>query len=159
MNSNQRQHKLRMASSGIELRVAEAINSIYLAGMTSLEHRDETKAITGEQSYNATYKITRVELSQLDDFLDGLDRRMFRKKQRSLADYVKQARSWLGSFGADLEDDEAELERFCRGFVRIIKDMHSIMHEDTRQKLRDRIVEATLDETAGAYFDGNTTEH
>jgi len=147
-----------MHSSNVELRITETLNSIYLAGMTALEGRNETKAITGEQSYGATYKITRIELTHLDDFLSGLNRSMFRKKQRGAADYIAKAREWVETFPPEIDEDPKEMERFCRGFVKVLSDLHNIMMEDSRQKLRDRIVESVLIGAVGAYFESET-EH
>lgn len=136
--------KLRMQSQHSELRFMEFLNSIYLSGMAALEERDETPDLSVEQTYNATYKITRTEIIDLVEFFENVDKRTLRKKHKSAVAYAQESKVWFESFANDLEDDNAELERFCRGFVKIIKDMHSILSEDTRQKERDQIVESAI---------------
>ena len=74
--------KLRMQSQHAELRIMEFLNSIYLSGMAALENRDETPDLTIDQTYNATYKITRAEINNLVKFFANADRRSLRKKHR-----------------------------------------------------------------------------
>lgn len=142
--------KLRMQSQHAELRIMEFLNSIYLSGMAALENRDETPDLTIDQTYNATYKITRAEINNLVKFFANADRRSLRKKHRSAIDYAKQMQTWLQSFEAELDGAPEELERFCHGFVRLLKDMHNILNEDTQQKVRDSIVESIIVEAVSS---------
>ena len=136
--------KLRMQSQHSELKFMEFLNSIYLSGMAALENRDETPDLTVEQTYNATYKITRSEVISLNKFFENTDKRMLRKKHKSALAYAKEAEAWFETFDHEIEDKPEELERFCHGFVRLMRDMHDILHEDTQQKVRDRIVDSII---------------
>ena len=144
--------KLRMQSQHSELRFMEFLNSIYLSGMAALENRDETPDLSVEQTYNATFKITRAEVIELNKFFKNTDKRMLRKKHKSILAYSKELESWFETFDDDIEDDLDQLERFCRGFVRIMKDMHSLLNEDTNQKIRDRIVDTIIAEAVAEKF-------
>lgn len=144
--------KVQFHSQNSEIRLMEFMNSLYLSGMAALEERDETPNLTGEQTYNATYKITRAETMALNEFFGRIDRRLLRKKHKAALEYTKQAEEWLGSFDPDLEDKPAELKRFCEGFVRMLTELHSILHEDTQQKLRDKVLDAMIEAGAKAYF-------
>ena len=144
--------KLRMQSQHSELRFMEFLNSIYLSGMAALENRDETPDLSVEQTYNATYKITRAEVIARNKFFKNTDKRMLRKKHKSLLAYSKELESWFETFDDDIEGDPDQLERFCHGFVRIMKDVHSLLNEDTNQKIRDRIVDTIIAEAVAEKF-------
>ena len=145
-------NKCKFHSQNTEVKLMEFMNSLYLSGMAALEERDQTPDITGEQTYNATYKITRAEVMSLNEFFGGVDRRLLRKKHKTALAYTKQAEEWLESFDANLEDKPEELKRFCEGFVRLLTELHTILHEDTQQKLRDKVLDAMIDAGAKAYF-------
>ena len=144
--------KYRMRSQDSELRFTEFLNSIYLSGMAALENRDETPNLSVEQTYNATYRITRAEIVGLNNFFEGTDKRLLRKKHKTALRYTAQVQAWLEGFDDDLEENAPELERFCLGFVVLLRELHSILNEDSQQKLRDRIVEAVVSETVSAHF-------
>ena len=136
--------KYRLRSQDSELRFTEFLNSIYLSGMAALESRDETPNLSVEQTYNATYMITRAEVAGLNRFFDGVD--------KSALAYTNQVEEWLESFATNIEGDLPELERFCSGFVVVLREIHSILNEESRQKLRDRIVEAVIHESVNDHF-------
>ena len=144
--------KYRMRSQDSELRFTEFLNSIYLSGMAALENRDDTPSLSVEQTYNATYRITRAEVSGLNRFFEGTDKRLLRKKHKTALAYTTQVEEWLESFDEDIEENLPELERFCSGFVVVLREIHSILNEDSQQKLRDRIVEAVIHESVNDHF-------
>jgi hypothetical protein len=150
--------KVKFHSQNSEIKLMEYMNSLYLSGMAALEKRDETPDLTGEQTYNATYKITRAETMALNEFFGGIDRRLLRKKHKAALEYTQQAEEWLASFEPEIDDSPEELKRFCEGFVRMLTELHEILHEDTQQKLRDRVLDTMLDAGAAAYFNPTGAE-
>lgn len=149
--------KHRFRSQDSELRFMEFLNSVYLSGQAALEER-EGSVLTVEQTYNATYKITRAEIINLNKFFAGVDRRLLRKKHKSALAYTAQAEEWLETFASDLEDDVPELERFCKGFVKFFSEVHSLLHEDTRQRVRDEILDAAVNAAVTTYFASEAKE-
>jgi hypothetical protein len=102
--------------------------------------RDETN-LTPEQNYNATYLVTVMEVTKLCKEFKLINQRCLRKKQKSFYKYFEPVQVWISGFPESIEDSPEETLRFFTGLVKIVEDAHTILNEETNQKLRDQIIQ------------------
>tara|TARA_R100000353_G_scaffold135550_1_gene96193 strand:- start:728 stop:1096 length:369 start_codon:yes stop_codon:yes gene_type:complete len=102
--------------------------------------RDETN-LTPEQNYNATYLVTVMEVTKLCKEFKLINQRCLRKKQKSFYRYFEPVQVWISGFPESIEDSPEETLRFFKGLVKIVEDAHTILNEETNQKLRDQIIQ------------------
>ena len=143
--------KYRVTSEGTELRLTEFVHSIALSMDACYIDKDNTE-LSMEQNYNATFLITRVEVEKLCREFAVINHRNLRKKQKSFYRYFEPVRVWITGFPDSIEGNHAEMKRFFTGLVQMIEDAHTILKEETNQKMRDKIIEdayLTFAEPAG----------
>ena len=131
--------KYRVTSKGTELRLMEFMQSIAMS-MDACHVDKERVELTQDQNYNATYIVTRLEVERLVKEFDLINHRNLRKKQATFYRYFQPVNEWMQSFADTLEADQKEMRRFFVGLIRLIEDAHNILHEETSQKKRDRII-------------------
>jgi hypothetical protein len=102
--------------------------------------RDETN-LTPEQNYNATYLVTVMEVTKLCKEFKLINQRCLRKKQKSFYRYFEPVQVWISGFPESIEDSPEETLRFFTGLVKIVEEAHTILNEETNQKLRDQIIQ------------------
>jgi hypothetical protein len=132
--------KYRVSSEGTELRLMEFIQSIALSMDACYKDREETQ-LTTEQNYNATYLVTRLEVEKLCKEFAVINHRCLRKKQKSFYRYFQPVRAWVTGFPDSIEDNPEEMLRFFKGLVQLVEEAHTILNEETNQKLREQLIE------------------
>jgi len=116
------------------------MQSIALSMDACYKDRDETN-LTPEQNYNATYLVTVMEVTKLCKEFKLINQRCLRKKQKSFYRYFEPVQVWISGFPESIEDSPDETLRFFTGLVKIVEDAHTILNEETNQKLRDQIIQ------------------
>lgn len=116
------------------------MQSIALSMDACYKDRDETN-LTPEQNYNATYLVTVMEVTKLCKEFKLINQRCLRKKQKSFYKYFEPVQVWISGFPESIEDSPEETLRFFTGLVKIVEDAHTILNEETNQKLRDQIIQ------------------
>ncbi len=116
------------------------MQSIALSMDACYKDRDETN-LTPEQNYNATYLVTVMEVTKLCKEFKLINQRCLRKKQKSFYRYFEPVQVWISGFPESIEDSPEETLRFFTGLVKIVEDAHTILNEETNQKLRDQIIQ------------------
>jgi len=116
------------------------MQSIALSMDACYKDRDETN-LTPEQNYNATYLVTVMEVTKLCKEFKLINQRCLRKKQKSFYRYFEPVQVWISGFPESIEDSPEETLRFFKGLVKIVEDAHTILNEETNQKLRDQIIQ------------------
>ena len=132
--------KYRVTSQGTEFRLMDFMQSIALSMDACYKDRDETN-LTPEQNYNATYLVTVMEVTKLCKEFKLINQRCLRKKQKSFYKYFEPVQVWISGFPESIEDSPEETLRFFKGLVKIVEDAHTILNEETNQKLRDQIIQ------------------
>ena len=132
--------KYRVTSQGTEFRLMDFMQSIALSMDACYKDRDETN-LTPEQNYNATYLVTVMEVTKLCKEFKLINQRCLRKKQKSFYRYFEPVQVWISGFPESIEDSPEETLRFFKGLVKIVEDAHTILNEETNQKLRDQIIQ------------------
>lgn len=132
--------KYRVTSQGTEFRLMDFMQSIALSMDACYKDRDETN-LTPEQNYNATYLVTVMEVTKLCKEFKLINQRCLRKKQKSFYKYFEPVQVWISGFPESIEDSPEETLRFFTGLVKIVEDAHTILNEETNQKLRDQIIQ------------------
>lgn len=116
------------------------MQSIALSMDACYKDRDETN-LTPEQNFNATYLVTVMEVTKLCKEFKLINQRCLRKKQKSFYKYFEPVQVWISGFPESIEDSPEETLRFFTGLVKIVEDAHTILNEETNQKLRDQIIQ------------------
>ena len=116
------------------------MQSIALSMDACYKDRDETN-LTPEQNYNATYLVTVMEVTKLCKEFKLINQRCLRKKQKSFYKYFEPVQVWISGFPESIEDSPEETLRFFTGLVKIVEEAHTILNEETNQKLRDQIIQ------------------
>lgn len=116
------------------------MQSIALSMDACYKDRDETN-LTPEQNYNATYLVTVMEVTKLCKEFKLINQRCLRKKQKSFYRYFEPVQVWISGFPESIEDSPEETLRFFTGLVKIVEEAHTILNEETNQKLRDQIIQ------------------
>ena len=132
--------KYRVTSQGTEFRLMDFMQSIALSMDACYKDRDETN-LTPEQNYNATYLVTVMEVTKLCKEFKLINQRCLRKKQKSFYRYFEPVQVWISGFPESIEDSPEETLRFFTGLVKIVEEAHTILNEETNQKLRDQIIQ------------------
>lgn len=132
--------KYRVTSQGTEFRLMDFMQSIALSMDACYKDRDETN-LTPEQNFNATYLVTVMEVTKLCKEFKLINQRCLRKKQKSFYRYFEPVQVWISGFPESIEDSPEETLRFFTGLVKIVEDAHTILNEETNQKLRDQIIQ------------------
>ena len=132
--------KYRVSSEGTELRLMEFVQSIALSMDACYKDREETQ-LTPKQNFNATYLVTRLEVEKLCKEFSIINHSGLRKKQKSFYRYFEPVRVWVSGFPPSIEDDPEAMVKFFSGLVQLIEEAHTILSEETNQKLREQLIE------------------
>jgi len=132
--------KYRVTSEGTELRLMDFMQSIALSMDACYKDKDQT-SLTPEQNYNATYLVTVMEVSKLCKEFKLINHRCLRKKQKTFYKFFEPVNVWISGFPESIEQNPQEAIRFFQGLVQIVESAHTILQEDTNQKVRNKLVE------------------
>lgn len=132
--------KQKPPKDAVELTFAGMLDSLSQSMDAAHLERDKSDLSVSEQ-FNASYIITRVEISHVKAFLDNCNQACLRQKHRALHERIGLFYSFLQQFPQVITDDEVALTSFARRWVRFMNDAHLMLSETTSKRERNRILE------------------